>query len=115
MDTSESCVPAMADGGFAGCAGASLFYIFDEGCNIRGSYSVPDCGAPFIIEENFLADVLTVTSINLDLGGGYFSFLYGDGKYSINNNHCGCQDNSSGLTGGQACKCAFPVDGTFDG
>lgn len=69
---------------------------------IRGTYALPSCGAPLFIEENFLPYVLTVTSIDIDVGSPYFGFTYGYGKYSIRNNHIVCTDG---------CRCAFPVDG----
>ena len=118
MTVHLACVPSPSmDAGqdTAGCEGGSSFAIYDESCNLRGSYGVPDCGTPFIIEENFLADVLTVTDVNLDVGDPFFSFLYGDGKYSINNNHCVCVDDGGGLEANVACRCAFPVDGHFVG
>lgn len=83
--------------------------------SVISQYESPGCGTPFTIEENFLSDVLTVTSVDEDVGSAYFSFNYGDGKYSIRNNHCGCQGDSSGIVGADACKCAFPVDGIFAG
>jgi hypothetical protein len=108
--------------------------IYDETCTLRSAYQQPDCGIPWQIEENFLTDVLTITSVSTDVsiilsyplvhrmfkifqqvGEPYFQFLYGNGKYSINNNHCGCQSKSSGLTAVKNCKCAFPVDGIFTG
>jgi hypothetical protein len=118
MEVSLACVPSPDNdpsNDLNGCAGGSSFAIYDEYCNVRGTYDVPDCGTPFIIEENFLADVLTVTTVDLDVGSPYFSFLYGDGKYSINNNHCVCVDDSVGLEGKAACRCAFPVNGHFNG
>jgi hypothetical protein len=118
MSVNLACVPSPSmDAGqdTAGCAGGGGFAIYDESCNVRGSYGIPDCGTPFIIEENFLADVLTVTTVNMDVGDPYFSFLYGDGQYSINNNHCVCVDDGGGLEAIVACRCAFPVDGHFTG
>lgn len=115
MTTSDVCVPALS-GGLAGCSGNVQYYIFDEGCNLLGLYEgTPSCGVPFTITENFLSQVLTVTAINTGAGAGSFTFDYGDGTYTINNNGCDCVDDSSGLEGAQACKCAFPQDGHFVG
>lgn len=90
------------------------FYIFDNACKLLGAYDTPgDCGLPFTIEGNFLKDVLTITSFTGEVGNPYFSFLYGDGKYSINNNHCGCVADPTFHfpTVAEDCKCAFPVSG----
>lgn len=115
MDTSLVDVPTF-DGGapYAGISGNVAYIIYDNTCVPRGVYgpSGNDCGVPYVIEENFLADVLTVTSINTTPGGARFTFAYGDGKYSIGNNGCACGDLSSGLEAESGCKCAFPVDGT---
>ena len=114
LDTSEVNVPTFNGGApFGGLAGNVAYTIYDNTCTIQGVYgpSGNDCGTPYVIEENFLADVLTVTSINTDVGGASFTFTYGDGQYSIGNNGCTCGDLSSGLEGETGCKCAFPVDG----
>lgn len=101
---------------------------------MRSAYGKPSCGIPYTIKENFLEDVLTITAVELDVsiypisnfdltrilltnlyqvGQPYFTFKYGDGKYSINNNHCGCSDmKEKGLSAGDGCKCAFPINGT---
>ncbi|WPG98190.1 Hypothetical protein R9X50_00097600 [Acrodontium crateriforme] len=99
----------------AGYAGGFTYLMYDNACNLRGLYgpSGNNCGIPFVIEENYLAQVLTITSENTGVGGAYFSFDYGNGEFSINNNQCGCQDMSSGLQGAQGCKCAFPVSGVL--
>ena len=94
----------------------SGLYIFDEACNVKGAYTSDSCsGVPQIIEENFLADVLTITDLSFDVGAPTFTFNYGNGKYSIRNNHCGCQDESKGITAIKSCKCAFPQNGIFTG
>lgn len=115
MTTSLDCVPALSDdpsNNLAGCADGNAFFIFDNACNTRGAYNAPDCGyPPWIIEENFLADVLTIKSVDFDTGDPYFQFAYGDGLYSINNNQCGCQAEYSGPGVTHNCKCAFPVSG----
>jgi hypothetical protein len=100
---------------FNGCTEGNNFNIYDENCAIRGGYTMPDCGTPFSIEETFLPDVLTVTAVFLDVGRPYFSFLYGDGEYSIRNNHCVCVNDGGGLEVTVACRCAFPIDGHFVG
>ena len=63
--------------------------------------------------ENFLTQVLTITSVNYDIGDPHFEFLYGNGKFSIGNNQCTCSEMSTGaLSAMKGCKCRFPVDGT---
>jgi hypothetical protein len=98
---------------FAGYASDKSFLIYDNTCKLRGVYSPSgnNCGIDYIIEENWLKYVLSVTSVNFDVGGGRFKFLYANGQYSIGENHCTCQDVASGLKGAQACKCAFPING----
>ncbi|PSR77535.1 hypothetical protein BD289DRAFT_486433 [Coniella lustricola] len=113
MSDSLTCVPDPS-GGMNGCVPTAIFYILDESCNIRGTYQVPDCGVPFVIEENFLTQLLTVKTIDTTPGSSYFKFDYGNGEFVINNNHCDCVDASSGLESADKCKCAFPVDGTVD-
>ncbi|KAI1500626.1 hypothetical protein F5X99DRAFT_385419 [Biscogniauxia marginata] len=113
MEISDVAAPDIS-GGNSGYVSVATLYIFDEGCQIRGTYEVPNCGVPFVIRENFLTQVLTLRSINTDVGSPYFSFDYGDGRYSIRNNQCVCHDESSGLTAQVGCRCGFPVDGTFD-
>jgi hypothetical protein len=99
----------------AGAAGGTEYFIYDNNCNIMSAYQQPSCGIPWIIEENFLTDVLTITDVDEELGDAYYRFTYGNGAYSIDNNHCVCNGMSSGLTGEQGCRCAFPVDGIFTG
>jgi hypothetical protein len=114
MDISQVSVPTFNGGSpLAGVSGNKAYLIYDNTCALRGVYapSGNDCGTPYTIEENWLPFVLTVTSINTGVGSGYFSFNYGAGKYSINNNGCGCSDMSSGLEAEQGCKCAFPIAG----
>lgn len=75
-----------------------------------------ECPLPYVIMENFLPLVLTISSVDNYLGDPYFSFYYGSGKFSIRNNHCGCL--SGGGKGKRAkayCKCAFPHDGNAVG
>jgi hypothetical protein len=114
MDTSEVSVPTFNGGNaLAGVAGHVTYIIYDNTCTPRGAYgpSGNDCGTPYVIKENWLPYVLTVNKIDTSVGGPYFSFNYANGKYSINNNHCGCQDMSSGLEAEKGCKCAFPIHG----
>jgi hypothetical protein len=120
MYTDLACVPAPPGTGDAsigtnGCESGSWFTIYDESCTVRSSYGVPDCGVPFYIEENFLDYVLIMEAIDTGIGEGWFSFLYGDGRYSIRNNQCVCVDDGGGLEARQACRCAFPVNGHFVG
>lgn len=114
LDTSEVAVPTFNAGApWAGLAGTVAYIIYDNACIPKGVYapSGNDCGTPYVIEENWLADVLTITEIDTDPAGARFTFDYGDGQFSIGNNGCTCGDLSSGLTAETGCKCAFPVDG----
>lgn len=116
MSVSLVDVPAPDPGaGWAGTGSGTTFYIFDNACNIMSTYTPPSCGVPWSIEENFLTDVLIITDVFMDVGDPYFSFNYGNGKYSIRNNHCVCNDDGSGLAAAVGCRCAFPVDGIFTG
>ncbi|KAJ4292612.1 hypothetical protein N0V90_009275 [Kalmusia sp. IMI 367209] len=103
------------DNAFAGQVSNYGFAIYDHTCALKGSYDPGkngnDCGIPFVIMENFLKQVLTVKKVNANLGDSYFQFAYGDGLYSINNNHCDCKPAPDGLTGIEYCGCAFPVSG----
>lgn len=116
MYTSEVEVPTFNGGNpNAGYRSSKAFLIYDEGCELRGVYAPGhDCGTPFVIQDFFLTQVLTIDKINFD-ADGYFRFEYGDGRFSIGNNGCECQDMVDGLRGAQGCKCAFPIDGTTDG
>lgn len=85
---------------------------------MRGIYTEDEsdkgnnCGKPYVIMENFLKYVLTVKTIFADVGDAYFQFAYGDGLYSINNNHCDCVGEAQGPSAVFSyCKCAFPVNG----
>jgi len=80
--------------------GGAMFYIMDNTCKIRAAYEQPSCGIPYVARENFLKYVLSVTSLSADVGSPYFSFNYGDGKYSIRNNGCVCGDMKSAWNGG---------------
>ena len=106
-------VPTIDGGGDAGYSGNTAFIIYDNTCAIQAVYGMPSCGTPYYAEENFLSDELILSSIDTTLGSEYFSFYYGNGKYSINNNGCVCNDMSSGLEGATGCRCAFPVDGIY--
>lgn len=120
MEISEVNFPSFdADNPFAGFVSNKGFAIYDHTCALKGSYDPGndgnDCGTPYIIMENFLTQVLTITGVNFDAANGKFSFDYGDGTYVIDNNGCDCVDASDGLRAAAKCKCAFPLDGTFDG
>ncbi|KAF2122655.1 hypothetical protein BDV96DRAFT_593170 [Lophiotrema nucula] len=119
MVVSETGVPVFnGDDAMAGITGNYGFAIYDNTCALRGSYDPSDdsnCGTPFVIMENFLSAVLTVTRISTTLGDAYFQFAYGNGLFSINNNHCDCVEAGSGLTGYDYCGCAFPVNGDATG
>ena len=116
MEVSLTGVPVPdGDNAFAGMVGNYGFAIYDNTCALRGKYDPSnngnDCGTPFTIMENFLQYVLTVKSLMANVGGSFFSFKYGDGLFSINNNHCDCVSEPQGLRGLDFCKCAFPIDG----
>lgn len=107
-----------ADNPFAGFVSSSGFAIYDHDCKLKGSYDPSQsnsCGVPYVIKEKFLKKTLKVTSVNFDAASGFFSFEYGDAKYTINKNHCDCVEKPDGLRARAFCKCAFPVDGHFDG
>ena len=107
-------VPAPQRGvGLEGFASGSQYLIYDNTCTLKGVWdtSADKCGGPYTIEANFLKDVLTIRYQTASIGSPYFDFVYGNGEFSIGNNHCGCQDMSVGLTAQAGCKCAFPVDG----
>ena len=90
---------------------SAWFLVMDNSCKILGIFPEPTCGIPYVLEANYLDYVLTIKSIDTGISEGYFSFTYGNGLYSIDNNHCGCSDSSEGLSAVQGCKCAFPVAG----
>lgn len=118
MDVSELDVPTFSSGApWAGLVGSQSFLMYDEKCTLKGIYSphqTNDCGGPYVIEENFLKYVLTVTSVNFDTADPYFSFKYANGKFSIRNNDCKCDEIGGGLSVEQGCKCNFPVEGLPD-
>ncbi|KAJ4145186.1 hypothetical protein LMH87_004042 [Akanthomyces muscarius] len=87
------------------------FIIYDNNCIAHGVYSRGDGSTPFIIQDNYLPYVIIIDSVNLSIGGLYYRFEYADGRYSIGNNHCKCDDMSHGLTAEEGCKCAFPLLG----
>ena len=91
--------------------GGAAFLVMDNSCKILGVHPQPNCDIPYTLEANYLDYVLTVTTIDSGVGGGYFSFEYANGVYSIGKNGCGCSDSTEGLTADQSCKCAFPVAG----
>jgi hypothetical protein len=99
--------------GLDGVHSSTWFAIYDHTCKLRASYEPCD-GLPYVIMEDFLPFVLTVAKVDMDVGRPYFSFYYGDGKYSIRNNHCVCQNTSGkGLAVQTSCRCAFLVGGKF--
>lgn len=108
-------VPSIAGGGNSGYSAASSYQIYDNTCTLRGRFNTraKDCDIPFVIEANYLQQVLTIQSQDTMVGGGYFRFAYGNGLFSIGNNGCECQDMSHGLTAAEGCGCAFPVNGVL--
>jgi hypothetical protein len=56
-----------------GAVTATAFYIFDNDCNIMGEYS-PSCSMPWTIEENFLIDALSVTTVSMSFADSPFQF-----------------------------------------
>ncbi|GAP93421.1 hypothetical protein SAMD00023353_10300170 [Rosellinia necatrix] len=115
MDVSELDVPTFSSGAmWAGLVGSRAFMVYDEGCALKGVYSphqTGDCGAPYAIEEPWLPYGLIVTDVDFSSADPYFSFSYANGKYSIRNNHCVCNEIGSGLRVEQGCRCAFPIHG----
>lgn len=94
----------------SGIVSKEWFSIYDHTCQLQAEYTPCD-GKPYVAKESFLPQVLTVTDVSFDLGNPYFSFKYGDGKYSIRNNGCVCQRTGSGIQGEKSCRCAFPLSG----
>ncbi|KAI1372800.1 hypothetical protein F4677DRAFT_462745 [Hypoxylon crocopeplum] len=91
------------------------FLIFDNACKTKGIYPKPSCGIPYTIKENFLPLVMSVTSVFFDVGDPSFEMHYGDGAFITSNNHCVCGGvDSSVLSETKGCRCAFPLDGTFE-
>lgn len=110
MYTSES--PGLGIGPVGlGAINNAQFLVMDNSCKVLGVFPQPTCGIPYVLEANYLDYVLIVTSIFTNIDDGSFSFNYGNGDYSINNNHCGCSDSTKELVAYQSCKCAFPVAG----
>lgn len=115
MATHMVSVPGGTAGdGLAGAWGGAQFTIYDNSCTVQGAYTPCKNGIPYFVQENWMPYTLSVNTVDMGVGSPYFSFTYGDGKYSIKNNQCGCQkiDQGAGVAA-KACKCAFPVDGTF--
>lgn len=110
-------VPGIAGGGEynpnAGYTATSSYQIHDNTCFLRGRFNTraKECESSFVIEANYLQQVLTIESQDTMAGGAYFRFAYGDGLFSIGNNGCECQDMSHGLMAALGCKCAFSVNG----
>ena len=116
MAVSQTGFPVFNGGSaFAGMVGNFGFAIYDHTCTLKSNYDPGeegnDCGTPYVIKENFLDWVIDVTSVMASVGDSDFVFYYGNGKYSIGNNHCGCSNEPDGLQGYTYCKCAFPVNG----
>ncbi|KAI0889635.1 uncharacterized protein GGS22DRAFT_182980 [Annulohypoxylon maeteangense] len=116
MDVHEIDVPTFdSSAPWAGLVSGNSFMLYDNACNIKGVYAPQSqsnhCGSPYVIEENFLPYVLTIKSVDFDVGSPRFKFAYADGEYSIGENGCACKNVSHGLEGEQACKCAFPLHG----
>jgi hypothetical protein len=106
-------VPGGTSGdGLAGVSGATAFTIYDHTCRVMGKYKPCRDGILYFVQQSFMPYTLTVETVAMSVGRAYFGFAYGDGKYSVRNNQCGCQSLSSGFGSAQkACKCAFPVSG----
>lgn len=115
MDVSELDVPTFSSGApWAGLVGNQAFMVYDNTCTLKGVYSphqTNDCGIPYVIKEDFLPFVLTVTSVNFDVASPSYSFDYANGKFTIKNNGCVCNEVGSGLRVEQGCRCAFPIEG----
>ncbi|KAL3496298.1 hypothetical protein BJX62DRAFT_118908 [Aspergillus germanicus] len=116
LQISEVSVPTFdGDNPFEGVAGHQAFIIYDNTCMRRGVYSPDnegnDCGLNYVIQEDWLPYIITVTRINWDVGSPYFYFTYANGAYMIGENGATCTDISSGLRAEQGCKSAFPING----
>lgn len=100
--------------GFPGYSSDAAYMIFDNSCKLLGAFSPNgDCDSPYTLEANYLADVMTIQSFT-DVGDPYFEFLYGNGKFTTGNNHCGCSTTDDSITSVAAsCKCAFPQSGVL--
>ncbi|KAL4877552.1 hypothetical protein BJY04DRAFT_221923 [Aspergillus karnatakaensis] len=114
MRTSELVVPTFdSDYMWEGYISGKNFIIYDHACVPRGKYSIgDDCGIEYVIMENFLPYVLTVTSVNWSTGSPYFNFKYGNGRFMIGENQATCQNIGGGLRVEMGCKTGFPQDGT---
>ncbi|KAJ5739991.1 hypothetical protein N7533_012775 [Penicillium manginii] len=112
MQISQVSVPTF-DGSnpFAGISGSKAFILYDDVCKRTGVYSPDeegnDCGIPYVIEEEWLSDKLTVTNINWDVAAPYFKFKYADNEYQTGQDWNICSDISSGLRAEQACQATF--------
>lgn len=116
-------IPTGADDPNSGNVSSNESIIYDNGCNVQGVYGTEpnsNCGTPFVIEENFLADDITITNVNLvaakGAGGADFEFLYGNGNFgsdekNTDKNNCACDDMSSGFEAAVGCRCVLPVYG----
>lgn len=100
--------------GFPGYTSSASYMVFDNTCKLLGAYSPNgDCDSPYTLEDNYLADVMTISSFT-DVGDPSFTFYYGNGKFSTANNHCGCSTTDNSITKVAAsCKCAFPQSGVL--
>jgi hypothetical protein len=88
------------------------FITYDNACVPRGVYSWgDDCGSPYVIQENWLPYVLTVTNVNFNIADGYFRFVYANGAYMIGENQAMCEDLVGGLRVEVGCKTGFPIYG----
>ncbi|KAF9888294.1 hypothetical protein FE257_008867 [Aspergillus nanangensis] len=116
MDVSEVAVPTFNGGNaLAGVAGNRAFIVYDNYCVPKGIYSPDnegnDCGIPWWINDIGLPYDIKITSVNTDVGDGYFNFGYSDGAYMIGENGATCGDLSDGLEAEVGCKTGFPVNG----
>ncbi|KAL5334239.1 hypothetical protein BJX70DRAFT_402773 [Aspergillus crustosus] len=114
MRTSELVVPTFdSDYMWAGYVSGKNFIIYDNACIPRAKYGLDgNCGTPYVIRENFLPYVITVTHVNWNSAGPYFKFNYGNGQFMINENQAVCRDIGGGLRVEKGCKTGFPLDGT---
>ncbi|KAI2620579.1 hypothetical protein GGR54DRAFT_105408 [Hypoxylon sp. NC1633] len=120
MDVHEVDVPTFDSAApWAGLVDGHSFNIYDNECILKGVYAPGvegnDCGVPYVIQENFLPFTIDITSVFFDPGDARFTFNYANGRYSIGNNDCKCQDVSHDLEAESACKCAFPIHGEPSG
>lgn len=99
--------PGQAAGTFQAGHGIELI---DSHCNVVGGYTWDTCGIPAIIKEDFLPGVLTVNSVQADVGGTAMTFEYAGVSYDTKSSkRCKCWSEAVGLAEKGFCTCEFPT------